>query len=168
MPIKSTEEEHWINSDKFYYPDTPEKRGWTELNPEHGKPEDYDWEEGDFTTDLVKYADNSVDKVMITHGLEHTYFDGAVHTLEEISRILKQGGEVEIEVPDLEVALNFDTETMIDILYGGRNENSLQFGHNCGFTRKILTSIMLEFGFYIEELKTSTPNKSFRLKGMKL
>lgn len=168
MPIKSTDEEHWINSDKYYYPDTAEKRGWTELNPEYGVPSDYDWEEGDFTTDLVKYSDNSIDKVQIVHGLEHTYWEGAIQTVKEIHRILKPKGEVEIEVPDLESALNFDTETMIDMIYGGRNENSLQFGHGCGFIRYSLEKLLYDCGFRsIKEIPTLTPNKSFRFKGAK-
>jgi predicted SAM-dependent methyltransferase len=166
MPIKSTEEEHWINSDKFYYPATFEKAGSTELNPEHGKPEDYDWEEGDFTTDLKKYSDYSIDKVWIIHGLEHTYWDGAVHTLKEIYRILKPEGEVEIEVPDLAFAFNFDVSTMIDMIFGGKDENSLQFGHNCGFTRKILHELMVESGFQNIKVVTET-DKNIRLRGTK-
>jgi len=161
MPIKSTNEEHWINSDKYYYP------GTAEMHPDWGVPSDYDWEQGDFTTDLAKYEDNSIDKVRIIHGLEHTYLEGAVHTLEEIYRILKPSGTIEIEVPDLVSAFNFNTSTMIDMVYGGRNENSLQFGHNCGFTRDILLKLVNDCGFTVEEMVTSTPDKSFKLKGAK-
>lgn len=162
------------NIDKYYYPDTPEKRGWTELNPEHGVPEDYDWEEGDFTTCLDKFKDNSIEVVMIVHGLEHTYWEGAIHTLKEIYRILQPGGVVEIEVPDLEKAFDFDYETMLDIVYGGRTEVSLEFGHGCGFFRSMLFKLMKDTGFKdIEEIKVGfgtgrpEPDRNFRFKGVK-
>ena len=155
------------NMDKYYYPPG------TEMHPEHGKPEDYDWEQGDLT-DLSMFDDNSIEEVMIVHGLEHTYWDGAVHCIKEIYRILEPGGVVDIEVPDLDAAFRFGNEDLQDIVFGGRTENALTFGHFCGFTKNTLLELMESVSFrnIVEtEVGKATgapePDRNFRLKGEK-
>jgi len=164
MPLKG-----WKNIDKFYYP------GTAELHPDHGKPEDYDWEQGDFTTCLKDYKDNSVDKVMMVHSLEHTYWEGAIHTLEEIYRILKQGGTLEVEVPDLDKIYygNFSVREIQELIYGGLDDNTILLGHHCGFNKRMLTEILNKIGFKVEEIEVGygsskpEPDRNFRLKGVK-
>lgn len=157
----------YLNLDKYYYP------GTAEMNEEWGKPEDYDWEQGDLT-DLSRFEDNSIEEVMIVHGLEHTYWDGAIHCLEEIYRILKPGGIVDIEVPDIAVAFTFGTEDLQDIIFGGRTENALTFGHFCGFTPNILLEQLDRIGFRDirpGEIGKATgkpePDRNFRVVGTK-
>lgn len=157
----------YLNLDKYYYP------GTAEMNPEWGVPEDYEWEQGDLT-DLSRFKDNSIEEVMIVHGLEHTYWDGAVHCLEECYRILKSGGLIDIEVPDIDVIFNFGTLDMEDIIFGGRTENALTFGHFCGFNRGILTELFEKIGFKdIKETEVGKatgkpePDRNFRLVGVK-
>jgi SAM-dependent methyltransferase len=57
--------------------------------------------EVDYVCDLTKipwpWKDNSIDKIYITHGLEH--FEDHVSVLNECYRILKVGGILEIIVP---------------------------------------------------------------------
>jgi len=163
----------WKNIDKYYYP------GTAEMHPEHGTPEDYDWEQGDFT-DLSKFEDNSVDRVNICHALEHVSIEDARKTLGEIYRVLKTGGDVEIEVPDLEKIFFafsvgvFSYEEMLDLVYGGRDSNVYWGGHFCGFTPNILRDQMEQFGFKnitIEAVGFGTskgePDRNFRLRGIK-
>lgn len=157
------------NLDLFYYP------GTAEMHPDWGKPEDYDWEKGNFT-DLSKFEDNSVDEVIIVHALEHTYWDGAIRTLNEIYRVLKPSGFVEVEVPDLDAVFDrkFDNKTMIGLVYGGWNDNTILLGHHCGFNRETLRQLMTETGFKdIWEIEVGfgtsrpEPDRNFRLKGIK-
>jgi ubiquinone/menaquinone biosynthesis C-methylase UbiE len=164
----------WKNIDKFYYP------GTEEMNRADGNPEDFDWEQGDFT-ELSKWEDNSVDKVNICHALEHVSDEDAWKTLREIYRVLKPGGDVEIEVPDLDKIFMgfmnklFSESEMIDLVYGGRDSNVYWGGHFCGFNIYTLSHRLLTVGFSnvkeIYELGFGTskaePDRNFRVRGTK-
>lgn len=163
----------WHNIDKYYYP------GTEEMNRADGNPEDFDWEQGDFT-DLSKWEDNSVDRVNICHALEHVGYHDAQKALREIYRVLKPGGDVEIEVPDLDVIFQgvidgaFTYENMIDLVYGGQDNNVYWGGHFCGFTKNMLLNEMERVGFKDIESRdvgfgTSKPepDRNFRLRGIK-
>ncbi len=169
----------WKNIDKYYYPSTDEYPSTEEMNRADGDPKDFDWEKGDFT-DLSKWEDNSVDKVNICHALEHVCYVDAMKTLGEIYRVLKPGGETQVEVPDLETIFknfafgNFNFMEMIDLVYGGRDGNVYNLGHFCGFTRLQLFDLMNDIGFrnlsFIEVgFGTShpEPDRNFRLRGVK-
>lgn len=164
MPLKG-----WKNIDKYYFP------GTAEMHPDHGKPEDYDWEKGDFT-DLSKFEDSSVETVNICHALEHVSWEDALKTLGEIYRVLKVGRDVEIEVPDLDKIFHGDFTNMeiIDLVYGGRDNNVYHLGHFCGFTPQTLLEEMEKVGFKdIKEVEVGfgtskpEPNRNFRLRGVK-
>jgi SAM-dependent methyltransferase len=167
----------WKNVDKYYYP------GHEEMNRADGNPEDFDWEQGDFT-DLSKWEDNSVDKVNICHALEHVSIEDATKTLVEIYRVLKPGGDVEIEVPDLRrifigyINGEFTHKEMIDLVYGGHDSNVYWGGHFCGFTPELLKKFMVGDGTVlgfkdIEEKDVGfgtshpEPDRNFRLRGVK-
>lgn len=166
----------WMNIDKYYYPGTDEYPSTEEMNRADGNPEDFDWIKGDFT-DLSDWKDNSVDKINICHSLEHVCWYDAVKTLREIYRVLKPGGYVEVEVPNMlnfEAWRNRDWETVIDLVWGGRDQNTYWGGHFCGFTPNVLYDLMVEIGFYpIEEIGVGfgtskpEPDKNFRLRGFK-
>lgn len=160
---------NWKNIDKYYYP------GTAEMHPDWGKPEDYDWEKGDFT-DLSKFEDNSIESVNICHALEHVSWEDAQKTIKEIYRILEENGAVEIEVPDLEKIFhgNFSNLEIQDLVYGGRDSNVYWGGHFCGFTIETLGKIMEGVGFRIikeTEVGFGTskpePDRNFRLRGVK-
>lgn len=163
----------WKNIDKFYYP------GTEEMNRADGNPEDFDWEQGDFT-ELSKWEDNSVDKVNICHALEHVSWEDAQKTLKEIYRVLKPGGDIEVEVPDIEIVFRkfftgtFNIMDIQDLIYGGRDSNVYWGGHFCGFTPYTLTVEMENVGF--KDIKSAMvgfgtskpePDRNFRLKGIK-
>jgi SAM-dependent methyltransferase len=166
----------WKNIDKYYYPGTDEYPSTEEMNRADGNPEDFDWIKGDFT-DLSGWEDNSVDKVNICHALEHISYDDAQKTLKEIYRVLKTGGDVEVEVPDLEqIFFNFrhDVIAFQDLVYGGRDSNVYWGGHFCGFTPIILQTELESAGFKDIQMRpvgfgTSRPepDRNFRLRGVK-
>ncbi|MFA5037163.1 MAG: class I SAM-dependent methyltransferase [Candidatus Izemoplasmatales bacterium] len=170
----------WKNIDKYYYPGTDEYPSTEEMNRADGNPEDFDWIKGDFT-DLSGWEDNSVDKVNICHALEHVCWDDAIKTLQEIYRVLKPGGDVEIEVPNLYMVFarwecgEFTDLEMIDLVYGGRDNNVYWGGHFCGFSPSMLREKMQEVGFNVEVGQKNIgfgtskpePDRNFRLRGVK-
>lgn len=165
----------WLNIDKYYYPGTDEYPSTEEMNRADGNPEDFDWIKGDFT-DLSKWGDNSVDKVNICHALEHVCWDDAIKTLHEIYRVLKPGGDVEVEVPDMTQIRIFDMDwpIIIDLIWGGRDQNTYWGGHFCGFIPEVLFMEMEKVGFkYIKRIDVGfgtshpEPDKNFRLMGVK-
>ena len=52
--------------------------------------------------DLSDYEDNSVDEVLSEHMLEHVPKNGVVPVLQEWYRVLKSGGVLNLNIPDLE------------------------------------------------------------------
>jgi len=162
----------WHNIDKYYYP------GHEEMNRADGNPEDFDWEKGDFT-DLSKWEDNLVDKVNICHALEHVSWEDAQKTLREIYRVLKIGGDVEVEVPDIDfIFMNWlqggQIADMLNLVYGGMDNNVYWGGHFCGFNRELLKIQMRDVGFKDigeKEVGFGTshpePDRNFRLRGDK-
>lgn len=169
----------WTNIDKYYYPGTDEYPSTEEMNRADGNPEDFDWIKGDFT-DLSGWEDNSVDKVNICHALEHVCYTDAIKTLKEIYRVLKPGGDIEVEVPDLEKVIigwqenRFGYDDFLDLVYGGRDNNVYWGGHFCGFVLELLCSLMENIGFNnITEIDVGfgtsrpEPDRNFRLKGIK-
>jgi SAM-dependent methyltransferase len=49
----------------------------------------------------LKFPDNSVDHILISHFLEHLHYDDAVSVLKNYYSILKPGGALHIIIPDL-------------------------------------------------------------------
>jgi SAM-dependent methyltransferase len=169
----------WENIDKFYYPGTDEHPKTEEMNRADGNPEDFDWKIGDFT-DLGGFEDNSIDKINICHALEHVSWEDAQKTLKEIYRILKPGGDIEVEVPNLEAifanVLNgiFHYGDMLDLVYGGRDSNVYWGGHFCGFTPPMLSAELSSKGFKDVKMvdvgfgtSKPEPDRNFRMRGVK-
>lgn len=97
----------------------------------------------------IPLPDESVDVIISIQSLEHVSKFQVIPTLREWWRILKVGGQLEIQVPDLEWACNLwleykDTAQVtgwpLDIIYG----NQLHEGefHKTGFTREVLWSYL--------------------------
>jgi predicted SAM-dependent methyltransferase len=108
-------------------------------------------------TKLPMFSDNSVDHIYNHALLEHIPPWDIERTLEEWNRILKPGGTIQIEVPDLERIFQdwFINETLgeqeaINNIYGGKKEPNKKYSqqhHLTGFTYNKLSRIMSAYGF---------------------
>lgn len=159
----------WINIDIKWFP------GNTAMHESYGKVEDYDWEQGDFR-DLSKWSDGSVSRVNICHALEHVCFEDAMKTLSEITRVLKSGGNIQIEVPDLEKVMYgyFSDNEFMDLIYGGNGQATYTEGHYSGYTILRLMGILHDLSFMdIKEVEVGfgagrpEPDRNFRIEGTK-
>lgn len=89
----------------------------------------------------LPYEDESVDVIVSTQALEHISKFAVVPTLREWNRVLKDGGKLQLQVPDLEWAcyhwLSHQTvDWDLDIIYGHQKHEGEY--HKTGFTDKIL------------------------------
>lgn len=89
----------------------------------------------------LPYEDNSVDVILCTQALEHVTKFAVVPTLKEWYRVLKPGGKLQLQVPDLEWACihwlsHQTTGWNMDVIYGNQMHEG-EF-HKTGFTMEIL------------------------------
>lgn len=116
-------------------------------------------------TDMAMVESQSVDAVYSAHNIEHLYPHEVPLALREFCRVLKPGGFAIVTCPDLQsvaalIAADKLTDTAylspagpitpLDILYGYRPslaEGNLFMAHHCGFTKKSLSSALLQCGF---------------------
>ena len=108
-------------------------------------------------TVLHMFEDNSIDHIFTHALLEHIPPWNTMKTLREWYRILKCGGTIQIEVPDLErifqdwlVNKTLGEQTAIDNIYGGNKAPNKVYSrqdHLAGFTYDRLTRMMRECGF---------------------
>lgn len=139
--------------------------------------------------DLHVIEDESVDEILAEHLLEHLTFRDANAALSEWYRVLKTGGYIEIEVPDLEglcsefcKANNYRRYwttgsywAIIHQIYGNQrgrgNKEVLSQVHKSGYTREHLTFMLDGTGFKdiyeIPYLKGPLGASVFRLKAKK-
>lgn len=111
----------------------------------------------DIKMDVVnmgRFGDNSVDEIRASHLLEHFSKKEVSDALREWHRVLKIGGIIHIEVPDLEYILlkwlHSNNEERqygfaLDCIYGNQNNNG-EF-HKTGFTRDGLRKHLENNGF---------------------
>jgi len=122
--------------------------GWTniDINPEC-KP--------DLVCDIrdidSKFEEHSIDIILVSHTLEHILLEEAKPTLEKLSKILKSGGHLVIEVPDCE-----DLDERVE--RGEMDEHGRQIwlqgspneqwqSHKVHYTEDILWKVLAEAGF---------------------
>jgi len=109
-------------------------------------------------TKLDKFADNSVDEILTVHLIEHFYYWHLPAILAEWKRILKPGGIMITETPNLLFACqeimknpfkaalpNGQTSTWV--LYGNPYEEDELMCHHWCFTPQTLSQILGEAGF---------------------
>jgi SAM-dependent methyltransferase len=108
---------------------------------------------------------DSFDAVFCSHVMEHLYAHEVAMAFAEFARILKPGGEILVQCPDLQaiggkIALDqldvclyqsgMGMVTPLDMLYGHRGAigaGNLFMGHKTGFTQSVLKGYMDVAGF---------------------
>lgn len=107
----------------------------------------------------LPFKDNEVDEIYTSHMLEHLGRFEYMDALREFYRVLKTGGLLDIEVPDLlSICKQFIEEpnkrrVLLQHIYGGQSF-STDF-HKTGFTLEILTEDLISVGF--KNLKQVNP-----------
>lgn len=187
--------EGYINIDKFYYPGSPYPltdlrmvESWynTESSAENSR-----WEFGDATA--LDYPENTFDEVMLIHCLEHLDMGQGSRAIMEAHRVLKPGGMIDIELPDLLKACalmptvhvtptgdNTKWHRVMGALYGTDGSDGEGQYHLCGYTQEYLRFKLDERGFMdIEEIPVGfghgeqdevghpEPEYDFRLRAFK-
>lgn len=104
--------------------------------------------------DLAPFGDGSVDAIWSSHALEHVPKAQVAPTLAEWHRVLRVGGLLQLEVPDLIwVCHNFlrnpKTDWNLDTIFGAQTRDG-EF-HQTGFTTEILTEYLISAGFTLIE-----------------
>ena len=188
VPLKG-----YINVDKYYYPGSEAKQLDQKTVGDWQDTEDSKWIYGD-ATDLP-LPDDTFDKVIMVHCLEHLDMEQGNLAIKQLHRICKPGGIVEIEVPDLlkgcelmptvhitEDGDNQPWHRVMGILYGAVGEEHGGQGqyHLCGYTKEYLIFKLKERGFKnIEEISVGyghgndsehghgEPQYDFRLRAIK-
>lgn len=128
----------------------------------------------------LEYSDESVDEIYCSHTLEHIGLREVIPTLKEWHRVLKPGGKVTINVPDMEWAAGvllslsglgfyekdewpdgqisfkdsklFDTpEMLMEVIYGNQDHEG-EF-HKSGYTAETLKNYLVTAGFGSVDIK---------------
>ena len=178
--------EGFINEDLCYYPGTENPRVNKKLaetwNDDHP---DSPWQYGDATK--MRYPDNTFDEILCVHTLEHVNMNDGNQMIAKMARMLKPGGFLEIEVPDLIKACKLVPEEHIilgedntrwfrvmGLFNGTTGEDGEGQYHLCMYTQEYLRFRMEEHGLKdIEEIEVGfghgrpEPEFNMRLKGYK-
>jgi|CXWL01.1.fsa_nt_gi SAM-dependent methyltransferase len=183
----------YTNIDKYYFPGSNhigsnfnDYKAW---NIEHPKSP---WMYGD--AEKLEFNNEEFDEVIMVHCLEHLSMDAGSVAIKEAVRVLKKGGSLEIEVPDLVKAcwLFLDSHITIGennsswfrvmgLLYGDQGGLGEGQFHLCGYSREYLKLRMEEHGLTdIEDVQVGIghgtregmghpePEYDFRLRGVKV
>lgn len=126
------------------------KDGWKILNAQAGPEVDY---VGD-VRDLGQFGDDSIESIYASHVLEHVGQADIVMVLKGIRRILKQGGEFRVSVPDLDVLCRLflnprasvkEKWQIMQMMFGGQIDRH-DF-HYVGLNEHFLGHFLVEVGF---------------------
>jgi predicted SAM-dependent methyltransferase len=101
----------------------------------------------------LPYKAGEVDEINCSHMLEHVEKRKVMPTLQEFDRVLKPGGLLTVEVPDLMWVVkkwleNPDDGFGMDMIFGNQDPPGGQF-HQTGFTMFILCRDIHQAGFTI-------------------
>lgn len=115
----------------------------------------------------LEYPDNSVSEIYCSHAVEHLGLKEVVPTFLEWYRVLKPGGKIIINVPDMQWFAKellkviegekpesdlFNSEKMLmEVAYGNQMHDG-EF-HKSGFTEKTLTIALHDAGFNVGFIK---------------
>lgn len=152
----------WTNVDAVKHPKAPR-------SPEHLGV--------DITKPLTMFDDNSADALMAIHLLEHFYEWEVRDVLTDWCRVLKPGGRIILEMPDVVKACkNIIKGESLQMgmwpLYGDNTLKDPLMCHRWGWTFKTLKPYLQECGFHrVTEAPTEwhgrRQNRDFRLEAVK-
>lgn len=125
--------------------------------------------------DLGNYADGSVDEIIAVHLIEHFYFWEVHPLLMEWRRVLKPGGKLILECPDLKKAchafLRGEGESMgMWAFYGNPKPKDELMCHHWGYTPETLKDLLSSCGFRNIEEKPAqfkVPRRDMRMEAYK-
>ena len=106
--------------------------------------------------DKIPVPDATFDLLFASHLIEHVK-RGQIHqVMKEWRRILRDGGTLQLIVPDLEIACMEILSTMTtsdtwDIVYGAQDHDYNV--HYCGFTWQSLEALIKRYGYKVNKLE---------------
>lgn len=124
---------------------------------------------------LNHFGENEIDFILANDVIEHHFHWEAVRIMLDFYRILNEGGQVEIRVPDAEYIIKswrFSIDTKLNLLFGGQDipqgrdaqmdESRKQFPqffcHKFGWTMKSMRQELYDIGFKNVKCKRAETN----------
>jgi len=117
-------------------------------------------------TYLRMFREESIDEILMRDFLEHLSWRVVEPFLRDCWCVLKRGGKVWIQTPDLEAILKrvmLDPDYKFGDLQGWKAVSFWIYGaqdypenlHKCGFTIQTLEKLLKEVGFQVDEAKSN-------------
>jgi predicted SAM-dependent methyltransferase len=133
---------------------------------------------GDLQCDVTRlpYSENTADEIIGIHLLEHLFPHQAIEALKHWCGILKPGGKLILEMPDLKKILEFfkdpkaSPQLTIQALYGGELTGRIEDIHKFCWTFETLEPHLKAAGFTKVEEKHALyhmPVRDFRVEAVK-
>jgi len=102
--------------------------------------------------DDIPMPDRCADTVMALHLIEHFYLWEVAGVLSEWRRLLKSGGELILELPNIEAAARnllagLNDQMSMWPLYGDPQHEDVYMCHHWGYTPKTITALLNDNGF---------------------
>ena len=125
----------------------------------------------------LPHDDESVDEVMAIHVIEHFYRWEVEDVLKEWKRVLKPGGKLVLELPDLNKIMtafleapNIDVTKTFWGLYGDPGHKDERMCHRWAYTAGMLVGILRQIGFkdsHVLAPEFKRPDRDMRLEVIK-
>jgi len=120
-------------------------------------------------TNLSMFCDESVSEILAYHLIEHLTFNEVETALKEWNRVLKTGGKLILELPnlvycakyivnnpDIDKRNNLKDNLILFGIFGTPKENNIEQLHKSGWTKQMLKRELELFGFKIINFEKPT------------
>lgn len=125
----------------------------------------------------LTFEDDYADAIVAIHLFEHLYRWEAEAALIEWKRVLRDGGELILEMPCMNkvfnyirLALNAGEPLMPwctwNALYGDPQYKSIPMTHKWGYTKEMIEELLLSVGF--KNIRFEEPNYHFPIRDMRV